>query len=246
MPPPATGLQAARVTTRAFCARLGDEVGVPDAFASVADALDKAGLFHTDVLVAAPESVVDAVLLDAVGDRAFFGYKATIREALNIDSFGAPAPRRALANVGAPPQSSDSPAAADEECAAAASPHSALVLAHAKERGRPEARAARRAAMMQLEAEADKWAPGSAAVQALAAGFLHPDADARLVVSPARLPAAAHLRCPAGHALTREAAGRPLRCDIRGCGVHIAADAWRLACAECDYDVCENCMPCVV
>jgi hypothetical protein len=62
----------------------------------------------------------------------------------------------------------------DEEFAVA-SPSAAAMLARAQERGRPEARAERRAKRQQLEAEAEKWAPGSAAMLALAQGFLNPD-----------------------------------------------------------------------
>ena len=152
----------------------------------------------------------------------------------------------------APPQRAMRTAAIDDEDDfAAASPGTAHVLAAAEERGRKEARAARRAAVQQreaeeqqLEAEAYKWAPGGAAMRELAQGFLNPDADARLarVVSPARVPGGEwHLRCAAGHALSRVAAACALGCDVPGCSAEIAAGASHLACLECDHDVCVRC-----
>ena len=131
----------------------------------------------------------------------------------------------------------------DEEFAVA-SPSAAAMLARAQERGRPEARAERRAKRQQLEAEAEKWAPGSAAMLALAQGFLNPDADARLAqaISPAREPGGvpSRLCCPAGHVLTHTAAGVALHCD-GGCGEEIARCGERFSCVACDFDVCAAC-----
>ena len=140
----------------------------------------------------------------------------------------------------------------DEDDFSAASPGTAHVMAAAHERGRWEARAARHAAVQQrereeqqLEAEANKWAPGGAAMRELAQDFLNPDADARLtrVVSPARVPGGEwHLRCAAQHALSHvEAAARALDCDVPGCRAKIALGAPHLACAACDHDVCALC-----
>ena len=132
----------------------------------------------------------------------------------------------------------------DEEDFSAASPGTAHVLASAHERGRPEARAARHAAVQQLEAEAYKWAPGGAAMRELAQDFLNPDADARLkrVVSPARVPGGEwHVRCAAGHALSRVEATCALGCDVPGCSARIAPGAPHLACVACDHDVCVPC-----
>ena len=139
----------------------------------------------------------------------------------------------------------------DEEDFSAASPGTAHMQAAAQERGRKEARAARRAAVQQreaeeqqLEAEAYKWAPGGAAMRELAQDFLNPDADARLkrVVSPARVPGGEwHVRCAAGHALSRVEAACALGCDVPGCSAKIAPGAPHLACVACDHDVCVPC-----
>jgi hypothetical protein len=132
----------------------------------------------------------------------------------------------------------------DDEEFAAASPSAAAVLALAQERGRPEARAERHAARQQLDAEADKWAPGSVAMLALAQGFLNPDTDARLAraISPARVPGGvpSRLCCPAGHVLTRTEAGVALRCD-GGCGEDIPRCGLRFSCVACDFDMCAAC-----
>ena len=152
----------------------------------------------------------------------------------------------------APPQRAMRPVALDDaEDFSAASPGTAHMQAAAQERGRKEARAARRAAVQQreaeeqqLEAEAYKWAPGGAAMRELAQDFLNPDADARLsrVVSPARVPGGEwHVRCAAGHALSRVEAACALGCDVPGCSAEIAPGAPHLACAACDHDVCVRC-----
>lgn len=217
--------------TRELCTQLGEEHEMHAVFASIAAELENKGIFYEDILRNTSNADVDDALTRALGFNQVSGFKHELRVALGINSFP---------NVAARDE------AADEEFVPA-SPGTILLMAAARERGRPEARAARRAEQQrdqQLKAEADKWAPGSAAVQALAEGFLNPNADARLaqVVSPARM-AAPHLHCPAGHALTREVAGRELRCDVPGCRAMIAPDMQRLACEECDYDVCENCLP---
>ena len=134
----------------------------------------------------------------------------------------------------------------DENNFAVASPRTAFVQAVAKKRGRSHARAERAATRLQaeveaeqLEAEADKWAPGGAAMLSLARSFHDSDADERLAraISPARV----RLRCPAGHTLMCKAADDPLCCDYLGCGAQISASQEHLACAACDYDVCSVC-----